>query len=588
MPHPPAPIYPRVVVVATVMATLVALLAARLVTLTTGRDAPRPTISAANRFDIPAPRGSIWDRDGDLLAVETYAYEIGVDLPAIGDHDVAAFAGAVAPVLGRPAADVQATIQAALGDRRRRWVSLARGVDAAAAARLEAARAPVAGKAGGATISLTAMGLTQDRLPQRSYPLGPAAAHVTGYLNMDGEADYGVEARYDGPLQGRPGTLAGFSGTDPQGYLPARAGADLRLTIDRDIQVAAAEALVAAVQADEATGGTVVVLDAGTGAILALASWPTYDPNDYARGEPAAFLDPAIGAIYEPGSVVKAMTVAAALDAGVISPDTTYYDEGTVEVDGIEISNWDRLAHGSTTVTEMLLHSLNVGAVHIARRLGPERFYPAMARFGYGTPTGVDLPGEVAGLVHWPESEPGWWPGYLASNSFGQGMSATPLQVAAAMAAIAGDGTLMQPYILAEVIPPDGPATEVTPRAKHAVISPETARTVRRMLTEVVDDKVTQAAIPGYSVGGKTGTSQIPVAGGYDEEDSIASFCGFLPADQPRVVILAKVDRPERVRGSEVGAPLFRKVAEAAIAALDIPPDRGASKAIGDPREAMP
>jgi cell division protein FtsI/penicillin-binding protein 2 len=259
----------------------------------------------------------------------------------------------------------------------------------------------------------------------------------------------------------------------------------------------------------------------------------------------------------------------------------SYQDEGTIDVAGIHISNWDRQAHGRTTLGRMLQLSLNVGAVHIAQQLGRERFYPALANFGFGAKSEVDLVGEVEGLIHWPHAEPAWWEGYLASNSFGQGMSATPLQVAVAMSAIAAEGNLMVPHILAEVIAPGSPPLPATPRVRRQVIAPSTARTVRELLVDVVDENVPHAAIPGYSVGGKTGTSQIPVPGGYDPEDTIASFCGFLPAGEPRVLILTKVDRPKGIRGSDVAAPLFRKVAEAAIAALDIPPDRPMVPAAG-------
>lgn len=562
------PLYPRIAVVATAMATVVVALSARLAWLTTR--ASSASAATVSTFEIEAPRGSIWDRDGDLLAVETYAYDIGVDLPTLAGFDAAAFAAAAAPALGRPVADIQTAIAGGRADSRRRWVSLVRGVDAGALDRLRSARVPL----GDDAVDLETMGLTAERLPRRAYPLGADAAHVTGFLNLDGEAHYGIEGRYDAELAGQPGTLAGYEGTDPRAFRPSRSGADLRLTVDRDLQVAASRALRAVVAAQSASGGTVVVMEARTGAVLALASWPSYDPNRYAEADPDAFLDPAISKIYEPGSVVKAVTVASALDVGAIGPDMRYDDTGTIDVDGIAIANWDHLAHGSTTVTEMLERSLNVGAVHVAQALGSDRFYPALAAFGFGTLTGVDLDGEVAGLIRWPDRDPGWAPVYLATNSFGQGMSATPLQMAAAMGAIANDGVLMTPYVVAEVLRPGGETATVEPRPRRQVIGAETARTVRAMLLEVVDNHVTQAAIPGHAIAGKTGTSQIPTAGGYEDDATIASFCGFLPAADPKVVILAKVDRPKAVRGSEVAAPLFRDVAAAVIDALDLPPDR--------------
>ena len=268
------------------------------------------------------------------------------------------------------------------------------------------------------------------------------------------------------------------------------------------------------------------------------------------------------------------MTVAAALEAGAIEADSHYQDEGQIQYAGISINNWDRLPHGWTSVEEMLRFSLNVGAVWVADRLGPEGFYRSMEAFGFGEKSNVELPGEVVGIVNANFQDEDWYSGNLATNSFGHGISTTPIQMVSALQAIANDGRRMQAHIIAERIPTEGESFLTNPTLVREVVSPHTARTVRAMLQSVVDQRVTQAAIPGYSVGGKTGTSQIPIPGGYDEDGTIATFGGFLPAENPQVVILAKVDRPKSIRGSDVAAPLFREVALAAIDALNIPPDR--------------
>jgi cell division protein FtsI/penicillin-binding protein 2 len=271
--------------------------------------------------------------------------------------------------------------------------------------------------------------------------------------------------------------------------------------------------------------------------------------------------------------------MAAALDAGITSPGATYIDEGSIDVDGAPIYNWDHLPHGEVTMTQVLEKSLNVGAVHLALGLGAGRFYGYLQAFGLGAPTGVDLEGEVGGILHVPGAGEAGADGTLARASFGQAMAATPLQVASAMGAVANDGLLMMPHVVGATIPASGEAQSVAPRPLRQVVRPDTARALRLMLESVVSGHVTAAAIPGYRVGGKTGTSQIPLPeeGAYDEEKTIASFCGFLPVEQPRLLILVKVDRPNAPRGSDVAAPVFRQVAEAAIAALDIPPDNPAA-----------
>lgn len=543
------PDYPRLLAVAAASATLLLVLGARLAYL-----ASRPVVAAATpTFDLEASRGSLWDRDGWLLATDRFVYD-AVAAPNVIE-DAASFAGIVAPFLGRGPDDVAAL----LVDRSSAWAPLQSGLSPTVA---------------NALADLDLGGLDVVRAPRRAYPLGAAAAHVTGFVRADREPAYGVEAHWDAVLRGNSGRMTGNYGSDPRDYLPPTNGADLILTIDRDLQLAAAEILARTIETEEATGGTILVMDPRTGAILASASLPSYDPNDYAHADPEAYRDPASGASYEPGSVIKPLTVAAAIEVGAATPDSTYVDTGSIEVAGITVTNWDHTPHGPTTVTEMLQYSLNVGAVHVATALGAERFYAFLRDLGFGARTGVDLQGEAEGLVHWPD-EPGWYAGHLATNSFGQGMAATPIQVLTALSVIANDGRLVTPHVVAARRGPDGTIAPVAPAARGRVLSPATATAVRRMMVEVVGGRVTQAAIPGYSVAGKTGTSEIPVAGGYDPEDTIASFVGFVPGERPEVAILVKVDRPKTVRGSDAAAPIFREVALEAVRTLGIPPDAG-------------
>ena len=548
--------YPRLAAVATAAGLLLALLAGRLVYLGTVAAKDISSADHAAPFPLEAPRGALFDRNGALLATDAYMYTVGVSMDGLNDR--AAFTAAVAPILGLP----EAELRARLADPAARWVSLrpdANPVDAGTAQRLR---------------ELHLASLKLEPVRRRYYPLGAAAAHVTGFMNVfEHKAYYGAEGAYDGELAGRPGALGGRVGTDPRGYRPAQAGTDLVLTIDRDLQLAAAKALGDVVRAQEAVEGTVVILDPTTGAILASTSVPSFDPNRYGSADPAALMDPAVTTIYEPGSVMKAMMMAAALDAGVVTENSTYQDTGVMQVGGMTIENFDKTAYGTTTMTELLQHSLNVGAIHLAQLLGQERMYARLAAFGYGAPSGVDLFGEVGGIVHWPD-QAGWWAGMEAQNAFGQGISSTPLQVAAAMGAIANDGLLVTPHILAARVMPDGRLVKVQPRPVRQVVSQSAARTTRKMLEAVVAGHVYHAAVPGYSIAGKTGTSQIPIPGGYDKSATIASFCGFLPVDHPRAVILVKVDRPHVPWGSDVAAPVFANMAREVIRVLDLPPDR--------------
>jgi cell division protein FtsI/penicillin-binding protein 2 len=545
------PAFPRLPAVAVVLVTVIAVLAVRLVYLGTIAASEMPADTP--KFSLHAQRGSMWDRSGNVLATERYAFDVYVAPNEVNDG--AGFAASVAPVLGRDVAD----IEAAVADHSLRWVSLEREVPMATARVLR-------------ELGLT--GLHLQRNARRAYPLGADAAHLTGFVDIDGNSHYGLEEWYEDYLRGRPGNYAGNFGSDPRAFRAPVDGSDLILSIDRTIQVAAAKLLREAVERESATGGAAIVVDPGTGEILASASVPSYDPTDYAHADPEWYRDPAVSALYEPGSVMKAVTVAAALDRGAVPPGWTYHDEASIEVAGLEISNWDRAAHGTVTLTDLLRLSLNVGAVHVAQALGADRFYEALAEFGFGSATGVDLAEEAVGIVRWPDSEANWFEGYLATNSFGQGIATTPMQVVTAIAAIANEGLLMRPHLVSEVIAADGSVRRVRPQPVRQVISAQTAHQTIRMLEEVVSGKVEQANVPGYSVAGKTGTSEIPTADGYEKHATIASFVGIVPSSRPRLVILVKLDRPDSARGSEAAAPVFREIAQVALDVLEIPPDQ--------------
>ncbi|RME49320.1 MAG: penicillin-binding protein 2 [Chloroflexi bacterium] len=494
-------------------------------------------------------RGAIFDHRGYPLAVELYTYTVTASPNQIDDP--AETARQLARWLDIPMEDIWNAIR----DPEQRYALLARNVDVAT---------------GEAIAALNLPGIHLSTEPQRSYPNGALAGHVFGFVNQEGVASFGLEEYYDRELRGRKGSWGG--GVLHHRLVPAHDGYDLILTIDRVVQAMVEEKLAAAIEEYSATGGTVVVLDPNTGAVLAMASYPPFDPNQYATTPEELWANPAIAVQYEPGSVVKVLTVAAGLDAGVIRPDSTYEDVGTIEYGGALISNWDHIAHGLTDMTKMLQLSLNLGAVHIADALGRDRFYEYMQAFGLGQPTGIDLAGENPGLLRTPEHHT-WYTADLATNSFGQGVATTPLQMAVAVAAIANGGTLMKPYVVDRIMDGDTVVRQTRPMPIRRVISQKTARETTDLMVSVVDGEVVQAILPGYSVAGKTGTAQIPTANGYDPHDAIASFVGFLPADDPQFVVMVKLDRPKPHRGAWTAAPLFREIAAELVQLLGTPPD---------------
>ncbi|MEA3396306.1 MAG: penicillin-binding protein 2, partial [Chloroflexota bacterium] len=329
----------------------------------------------------------------------------------------------------------------------------------------------------------------------------------------------------------------------------------------------------------DAQGGVILVLDPRTGEILAAATRPSYEPVRYAdyaeKGLAAIFQDPAISHTYEPGSVFKIVTVAAALDSGRADLNWSYQDRGMLEYGGVVVQNWDRAAYGQQDLAGLLTHSLNVGAAQLSTQvLGAEQFYRYVRAFGFGQPTGVELAGEAAGLVHMP-LDWNWEDSFLATNSFGQGIAVTPLQMATAVATIANEGVMMQPHIVAERLYPDGRSIVIPPRSTGQPITAETAWTLSELLAQVVDE-MPEAQVPGYRIAGKTGTAQIPGVGGYEQDAVITSFVGFGPLPDPQLLILVKLDRPGGPMatrwGTQTAAPLFQKVAARLFVLLGIPP----------------
>ncbi len=509
--------------------------------------------STAQARELEPARGTITDRLGRPLALEMPRYRVVASPAVIKEPEQVA--EELAPLLGMPRQDIVTHLAA----QKSYYEIIAADVPPGTAHAVEEANL---------------QGIGVEILPGRYYPMGRLACHVLGFVNIDNQPFYGVEEQYNAALSGRRGSWGTSAVLRPQEVTERLDGADLTLTIEWPIQEKAEALLAEAVADHDATGGTIIVLDPHTGAILAMASWPNFDPNNYASSPVSYYLNPAISQIYEPGSVIKALLMAAAVEEGLIAPDDAYYDTGCVHVMGQPLCNWSKRTYGLTTYTEMLQHSLNVGAIHAVQIVGPERFYRYLEEFGFGHPTGVDLPREVAGIIHRP-GDSQWSELVLATNAYGQGMAATPLQVATAMAAIANGGLLIQPYVVERQQWPDGRTQSHSPTSVRRVISQATARTLIKMLVEAVEGGARKARVQGYHVAGKTATSQIATPEGYDEDATIASFAGFGPADAPRFVILVKIDRPREGLASDVAAPVFRDMAAWLFDYLRIPPASG-------------
>ncbi|MFN2168578.1 MAG: peptidoglycan D,D-transpeptidase FtsI family protein, partial [Anaerolineae bacterium] len=327
-----------------------------------------------------------------------------------------------------------------------------------------------------------------------------------------------------------------------------------------------------------AESGTVLIMNPQTGALLAAFSYPSYDPNAFAEADLSLLDDPTVSKLYEPGSVFKVVTWSAGLDSGTISPGTTFYDDGALEVGGRVIRNWDRQGHGLVTMEDGLVKSLNTVAAFTSTSMGKSIFYNYLRRFGLGALTQVDLASEGPGMMKLP-GDSNWFPSELGTNSFGQGIAVTPMQMIVAVATVANDGMLMKPYVVQQFIARDPESgglrtIDVEPMAVRRAISPETAGTMTNMLVQVVEQGATKAQIPGYRVAGKTGTAQIPTPYGYHPTDTIGSFVGYAPADDPQFIILVKLDKPTASPwGSQTAAPTFRAIAERLLAYLQIPPD---------------
>ncbi len=554
--------------------TMVAFLAisSRLIVLQV-LDAPSLDEAAAKQrlrtIELPGERGRIFDRGGADLALSVPARTVYAQPRLISDPT--GTARKLAPLLHQPARTILRRLRSGAT-----WTYLARKI-------------PVSSGQAVVKLELPGIGVLSDTM--RRYPSGRLASQVLGFVGTDGSGLAGVEQRYDGLLAGHSGQM--LLEQDPSGrpipqgqrsIEPARPGSDLVLTIDQNIQYIAERSLAAAVKQYRARSGSVVVMAPRTGELLAVANMPTFDPNRFGASSDEARRNRAVTNVYEPGSTNKVITAAAALDTGVVGPGTRITVPPELPLCPRVHPFHDSHQHGTEQLTfaDVVAQSSNIGTIKVATRLGAERLAKAELDFGYGRRTGVELPGETPGIVR-PQS--GWTCPDLGTNAIGQGVAVSVLQMARVYASVANGGLLVQPTLLRGTVDELGKfhATE-RPKAKR-VLSVRTTQTLTRILEGVVRQggTGTRAALDDWNVAGKTGTAQVPNpdGGGYLPGAYVASFMGFAPAEDPRVVVAVVLDRPANgIYGGTVAAPVFREVAGYALRHLEVPPSLGGGDAV--------
>ena len=496
-------------------------------------------------LEVPAPRGTILDRHGVDLAVSEDAVTVFAH-PFLID-DPARVAARLAPLIGR----TEGELLKKLSDRDAGFVYLRRKMDAALGQKIE---------------DLGIEGIDTVIEPKRSYPQGHLAAQVLGMVGTDNDGLSGLEYARDEALAGEDGhrRLVKDALGEPVSLVEtdrAEPGEDLRLTLDSAIQERVEAVLSEVGQTYTPAGATALVMDPRTGAILALANWPRVDANDVAGSPAYASQNRAIQFNYEPGSTFKAFTIAGALEDGLIEPDTPFQVPPTIQVADRVIGEAHDGGGGTFTTADILARSSNVGTVMIGLELGEERFDRWVRRFGFSKPTGVDLPGENRGIVLDVEDYSG---SSIGNMPIGQGISVTPIQMAAAFTAIANGGIKRRPYIVAGDRAPG-----------KRVLSKRTAHRVSRMLEGVLaaGGTAAEASVEGYTLAGKTGTAEKAENGTYSKTDFVASFIGYAPARNPKLLVSVMVDEPRGdIYGGTVAAPAFERIMEFALPYLKIPP----------------
>ncbi len=554
----------RAVFVAAFIAFWMLLVCARLVYLQFSQYdalANRARQQQQNSIETTPQRGELLDRQERQLARSVQTVSLFLDPEGLDAETLDHTAQQVAQALGMKHADLAKEFREAQ-EEKRRFIWIARRLDADRANKVVAMNLP---------------GIQTRLEPKRYYPNGPLAAHVLGYVGLDGQGLGGLEQSYNARISGKPGRLfleKDANGKPYESYeIASKPGQTVVLTIDQSIQYQAEQALQAAVQHSRAKSGSVIVLDPRSGEILALANAPTFDPNKVADTKPEARSNWALQNIYEPGSTFKVVAFSAALEKKLARVDDRIDCQmGAITVAGRVVH--DHHPFGSLTIAEALAKSSNVAAIKLGMRVGDETMYEYMKRFGFGSRTGIELPGETAGILRKVER---WQPSSIGSLAIGQEVGVTPVQMVAAFGALANDGVRIAPHLIREVRDTQGAVVYRAEPEQRRVLSAETAIALRGMLEGVtLNGTAKKAQLDGYSAAGKTGTAQKidPKTKTYSSTKFVGSFVGFAPVSNPQVVIIVVIDEPSGAyHGGDVAAPVFREVAEQILPSLGVMPD---------------
>jgi len=505
-------------------------------------------------LEVSPRRGVIYDRNNNELAISVKVDSVFAIPDEIEDLDLTA--KTLAPLIGVPRKDLVGKL-----DSPRSFVWVKRKLNNNEAAAIRNAKLP---------------GIYFQKEDMRYYPKQQLASHVLGYVDIDEKGLGGLEYRYNDSIRGDAGRVLFM--TDARGrrfnssQQPAEPGANLITTIDQNIQYIVEKEIAATVEKTRARGVSVIIMDPRSGEVLAMGNYPTFNPNEYAKYSPHAWINRAVSHTYEPGSTFKIVTAASAFEEGVAQPsDVIDCLMGQITVFGRVIHDHKRF--GLLTVRQIMQESSDVGAIKLALRVGDEKFADHIERFGFGKLTNIDLPGEERGLAK-PASR--WTKSSVGSIAMGQEISVTPLQVVRMVSAVANGGIMYQPYIVKRVEDPQkGILSETGPRAER-VISAATAAKLQDMLESVVTDGTGKAGrLEGYTAAGKTGTAQkIDETGRYSATKLVASFAGFAPATNPVISMIVMVDEPVGAHhGGDVAAPIFKRIAEEVLRYMSVPPD---------------
>lgn len=509
-------------------------------------------------------RGEIRTADNFPLVSNQIGFLVIAKPKEIKDkNDIEKLARQLAPILEMEEASISAILHRDLA-----WVPLKNRVDKKTKEKID---------------NLNLAAIDFERQDFRFYPEASMAAHLVGFVGKDDSGEdkgyFGLEGSHNRELRGKTGKIKEIKDARGRPILVADKsndqafdGQNLVLYLDRRAQFIVEEKLKEAIEKYGAKGGTVAIMDPATGGIIASASYPNYETAKYQQYEEAQFRDPFISDSYEPGSTFKVLVMASALNEGVVSAETKCDScSGPVIIGDYTIRTWNNKYFPDSSMVDVIEHSDNTGMVFVSRRLGLDKLVTYLTKFGIGTPTGIDLQGEANLPLR---SSDQWYPIDLATAAFGQGVALTPIQMLTAVSAIANGGKLMEPHVVYKIVDNSGREVAIKPKVVREVLSQNTARIITEMMVNAVDKGEAKWAKPkGYRIAGKTGTSQIPIAGHYDPNKTVASFVGFAPADNPKFVMLVKINEPtSSVYGSETAAPLFFSIARELLLYYNIPP----------------